>query len=85
MADMGDEAARGQRALRLQISQTMGLGDVSAKNYPKMTLIAPPQHGGALTTRSFTDPDGYELAVWSASPQMRAVGFQASADHTASS
>ncbi|MXN30244.1 4-oxalomesaconate tautomerase [Delftia sp. CH05] len=40
-------------ALRLQISQTMGLGDVSAKNYPKMTLIAPPQHGGALTTRSF--------------------------------
>src|SRR5258708_12400136 len=29
------------------------LGDVSAKNYPKMTLIAPPQHGGALTTRSF--------------------------------
>lgn len=40
-------------ALRLQISQAMGLGDVSAKNYPKMTLIAPPQHGGALTTRSF--------------------------------
>lgn len=40
-------------ALRLQISLTMGLGDVSAKNYPKMTLIAPPQHGGALTTRSF--------------------------------
>ena len=40
-------------ALRLQISRTMGLGDVSAKNYPKMTLIAPPQHGGALTTRSF--------------------------------
>lgn len=40
-------------ALRLQISQTMGLGDVSAKNYPKMTLIAPPHHGGALTTRSF--------------------------------
>src|SRR5256885_11442673 len=25
-------------ALRLQISRTMGLGDVSAKNYPKMTL-----------------------------------------------
>ena len=40
-------------ALRLQISQTMGLGDVSAKNYPKRPLSAPPQHGGALTTRSF--------------------------------
>jgi len=31
----------------------MGLGDVRTKNYPKMTLIAPPVHGGALTTRSF--------------------------------
>lgn len=40
-------------ALRLQISHSMGLGDVSTKNYPKMTLIAPPQNGGALTTRSF--------------------------------
>ena len=40
-------------ALRLQVSLRMGLGDVSSKNYPKMTLIAPPVNGGALTTRSF--------------------------------
>lgn len=40
-------------ALRLQISLKMGLGDVSAKNYPKMTLIAPPREGGAIATRSF--------------------------------
>jgi 4-oxalomesaconate tautomerase len=40
-------------ALRLQVSVLMGLGDVRTKNYPKMTLIAPPVHGGALTTRSF--------------------------------
>jgi 4-oxalomesaconate tautomerase len=40
-------------ALRLQVSLLMGLGDVSQKNYPKMTLIAPPQNGGALSTRSF--------------------------------
>jgi len=40
-------------ALRLQVAVLMGLGDVSNKNYPKMTLIAPPMHGGALTTRSF--------------------------------
>lgn len=40
-------------ALRLQISPQMGLGDVREKNYPKMTLIAPPRQGGALTTRSF--------------------------------
>lgn len=47
------ELKRRIEALRLQISQTMGLGDVSAKNYPKMTLIAEPQNGGAITTRSF--------------------------------
>lgn len=40
-------------ALRLQAAQAMGLGDVSAKNYPKMTLVAPPRHGGAISTRSF--------------------------------
>jgi 4-oxalomesaconate tautomerase len=40
-------------ALRLQASVLMGLGDVSKKNYPKMTLIAPPREGGALATRSF--------------------------------
>jgi len=40
-------------ALRLQVSVLMGLGDISGKNYPKMTLIAPPMHGGAIATRSF--------------------------------
>jgi 4-oxalomesaconate tautomerase len=40
-------------ALRLVTGHLMGLGDVSTKNYPKMTLIAPAQHGGALCTRSF--------------------------------
>jgi 4-oxalomesaconate tautomerase len=40
-------------ALRLKVSLQMGLGDVKAKNYPKMTLIAAPQNGGSLTTRSF--------------------------------
>ena len=40
-------------ALRLQASVLMDLGDVSKKNYPKMTLIAPPREGGTLATRSF--------------------------------
>lgn len=40
-------------ALRLAVSRKMGLGDVSKKNYPKMTLIAPPRAGGAIATRSF--------------------------------
>src|SRR5690625_5961927 len=39
--------------LRLAAAHTMGLGDVTDESYPKMTIIAPPQHGGAITTRSF--------------------------------
>ena len=48
-----EDLKRRIEALRLQISVTMGLGDVSTKNYPKMTLIAPPRDGGSITTRSF--------------------------------
>jgi 4-oxalomesaconate tautomerase len=39
--------------LRLACGHAMGLGDVSAKNYPKMTLVAKPQAGGSIATRSF--------------------------------
>jgi 4-oxalomesaconate tautomerase len=31
----------------------MNLGDVAAKSVPKMTLVAPPQAGGAILTRTF--------------------------------
>lgn len=40
-------------ALRIQTGHLMGLGDVTTKNYPKMTLIAAPRDGGSLCTRSF--------------------------------
>jgi 4-oxalomesaconate tautomerase len=40
-------------ALRITTGQLMGLGDVTSKNYPKMTLIAAPREGGSLCTRSF--------------------------------
>src|SRR5262249_61505967 len=40
-------------ALRLHLGERMKLGDVSAKNYPKMCLIAPPAHGGSIGTRCF--------------------------------
>ncbi len=40
-------------AVRLAAGPLMNLGDVSAKTVPKMTLVAPPAHGGALVTRSF--------------------------------
>jgi len=39
--------------LRIACGHAMGLGDVTRRNYPKMTLIAPPRHGGSLCTRSF--------------------------------
>ncbi|MFJ2324637.1 4-oxalomesaconate tautomerase [Pseudomonas sp. NPDC087690] len=39
--------------IRLQAGRRMNLGDVSQRNVPKMCLIAPPQVGGAITTRSF--------------------------------
>jgi len=40
-------------ALRLACGPLMGLGDVATKSYPKMCLVAPPEHGGALATRCF--------------------------------
>ncbi|GGY22768.1 4-oxalomesaconate tautomerase [Pseudoduganella albidiflava] len=40
-------------ALRLACGPLMGLGDVKAKNYPKMCLVAPPAAGGTIATRCF--------------------------------
>ena len=40
-------------AIRLAVGERMKLGDVREKSVPKMMLVAPPQHGGALTVRSF--------------------------------
>lgn len=39
--------------IRIRAGELMGLGDVRSKVVPKMTLIAPPQHGGSLNTRTF--------------------------------
>ena len=39
--------------LRLICGPMMGLGDVSEKSVPKMTLVAPAKNGGAFMTRSF--------------------------------
>lgn len=40
-------------AIRLAAGPLMNLGDVTDKTVPKMTLVAPPRHGGAVTTRVF--------------------------------
>ena len=39
--------------LRIACGHAMKLGDVTGKNYPKMTLIAAPRAGGSICTRSF--------------------------------
>jgi 4-oxalomesaconate tautomerase len=40
-------------AIRLELGPRMKLGDVAKKTVPKMTLVSPPAHGGAVGTRSF--------------------------------
>ena len=40
-------------SIRLQAGPRMNLGEVAQRNVPKMCLIAPPQAGGALSTRTF--------------------------------
>lgn len=39
--------------LRLEAGRLMGLGNVTDKSYPKMTLVSEPRTGSALNTRSF--------------------------------
>jgi 4-oxalomesaconate tautomerase len=39
--------------IRLAAGPLMNLGDVAEKSVPKMMLVAPPRHGGAVTVRSF--------------------------------
>ncbi|WP_408600766.1 4-oxalomesaconate tautomerase [Pseudomonas sp. PLMAX] len=40
-------------SIRLQVGPRMNLGEVAQRNVPKMCLVAPPQAGGALSTRTF--------------------------------
>ena len=49
-----DDALKARiEGIRLELGPTMNLGDVRDKTVPKMTLVAPPAHGGVLTTRTF--------------------------------
>nr|WP_272920502.1 4-oxalomesaconate tautomerase [Streptomyces sp. SID5910] len=41
------------REIRLEAGRLMGLGDAEDATVPKLTLLAPPQGGGAVTTRTF--------------------------------
>jgi 4-oxalomesaconate tautomerase len=43
----------GIEKLRLQLGPRMNLGDVARKTVPKMCLVSPPRHGGAVATATF--------------------------------
>ena len=51
--DGWDELKTRIEAIRLKAGPLMNLGDVREKSVPKMMLVAPPAHGGAVTVRSF--------------------------------
>lgn len=47
------ELKRRLEEVRLEAGRLMGLGDVRDKVVPKMTLVARPRNGGAISTRTF--------------------------------
>lgn len=51
--DANEELKAKLEAIRLAVGERMNLGDVREKSVPKMMLVAPPRHGGAITVRSF--------------------------------
>ena len=51
--DQDEELKSRLESIRLQAGPRMNLGDVTHRTVPKMTLIAAPTEGGALTTRTF--------------------------------
>jgi 4-oxalomesaconate tautomerase len=54
-AELEGNAALKRRveAIRLAAGPLMNLGDVTDQTVPKMSLLSPPVHGGAVSTRTF--------------------------------
>ena len=54
-AELEADAVLKERVERIRraLGPRMNLGDVARKTVPKMTLVAPPRAGGALSTRTF--------------------------------
>jgi 4-oxalomesaconate tautomerase len=55
IADLEGDAELNRRIQRLRVAagKAMGLGDVGAATVPKVSLVAPPAHGGTIATRTF--------------------------------
>ncbi len=50
----GDEELNKRvQELRIEAGAAMGLGDVTQTTVPKISLVAPPAHGGTISTRTF--------------------------------
>jgi 4-oxalomesaconate tautomerase len=47
------ELTKRVEAIRLAAGPLMNLGDVTGQTVPKMSLLAPPAHGGTVSTRTF--------------------------------
>jgi 4-oxalomesaconate tautomerase len=47
------ELTKRVEAIRLAAGPMMNLGDVADNTVPKMSLVSPPAHGGAISTRTF--------------------------------
>lgn len=53
LLDADDELKLRLESIRLQAGPRMNLGDVAQRSVPKMTLIAEPRSGGAISSRTF--------------------------------
>jgi 4-oxalomesaconate tautomerase len=51
--EANDELRKRVEAIRLAAGPLMNLGDVTNQTVPKMSLLSPPSHGGAVSTRTF--------------------------------
>ncbi|MGG7984186.1 4-oxalomesaconate tautomerase, partial [Klebsiella aerogenes] len=51
--DADDELKQRLESIRLQAGLRMNLGDVAERTVPKMTLVASPRAGGAISSRTF--------------------------------
>jgi 4-oxalomesaconate tautomerase len=51
--EANEELRKRVEAIRLTAGPMMNLGDVTGKTVPKMSLLSPPEHGGAISTRTF--------------------------------
>ena len=51
--DSDEELKQRLESIRLQLGPRMNLGDVTRRTVPKMTLIAAPRDGGAVSSRTF--------------------------------